>query len=725
MRVPIVPVLLVANTGMIVFALTLTLSRGEPKREVSVRIEPSAAETQPANVPPAAGGHLPASSWSQAEALRQAEKFPEAFMQFSGLADRESSPAVRSLLIYRQGQCLLALRRQSEARRQFLAACESPSETVRALARLQVANLDAAQRLGLEARRWAYEALSADTSCRPEGLEHACDLVIARSMVDQALMLCNSSDSAYSGPCDATDPFAGKGPDDVRKMLLASCRQPSPSALDVAIPVLDASRPGKLEVQCSRAPLEDFLGRLASATGMATRWDPAVPAEVRRRSVSLRGELTGPMRAAELACGQAGLIARFTGEEVVVCDPGSLATEAQRRELLCQEAFSAWRRLLLRNPAPATAAPGHLLLGTLYEAMDQTASALSEYRYIPQAYPHEEAAAEALLRCGRLRMTLQDYSGARTDLLAMLDSFPDHPQVAEVYLSLAECELQIGNAVRACQLYMRLYDLGVSAESRQAASFGAGKCLLSLNRPAEAASWIERYLSTDQGTDAHGRAQARSLLARCRTAMGQPGRAIGELQKALSYDMPEPDRVELLLELGEAMADGQECGRALVVIGSIKAEDLKGEQLFRYVTTSARLLQRSGLDDKAAGLLRRQMDKTTDPANWARLGVELARCRMTAGDREEARLLLADAVGKLPAGPQARYAVCELAEVCLAGKQYEQAMAVARQLVTADEKDIRARANKVLAEAHLARKEYQQAAEFLAAVGAGEGGTGK
>ena len=713
MRVPIVPVLLVANTGMIVFALTLVLSRGEPAHEVSVRLEP-ASTTQP-TTRPAGAASVVRSSWVTAEALRLAEKPADAVVQYADLAAREPSPAVRSLLILRQAECLIALRRVFEARSQLSAACESPAGTVRALARLHMANLDAAERLGLEARRWAYAALADDTACRPEGLARACDLVIARSMVDQALMLCDSPDTAIDAPPACQDPFVGKGPEEVRKLLLASCRDAKPSALDVAIPVLRPLDAGRLEIQCRRAPLEDFLGRLASATGMKFRWAPTVSADVRRRAVSLRGELTGSMRVTEIACGQAGLIARFTGEEVVVCDPGMLSTEAERRDLICREAFSTWRRLLLRWPEPSTGAPGHLLLGTLYEAMGQTASALSEYRYIPQAYPREDAAAEALLRCGRLRMTLLDYTGARSDLLEMLDRYPDHPETASVYLSLAECELKTGDATRACQLYMRLYDLGVSIESRQAACLGAGRCLHSLNRPAEAAVWVERYLSAPSGTDAHGRARARSLLARCLSETGESARAITVLQRALAHDMPEEDRVELLLELSEALAAGEECGRALVVMGNLDPERLDGEQRYRYVTALARLYQRSGLDDKAAGLLRRQMDRTLDAARWARLGAELARCRAKSGDYEEARLILVEAVGKLPPGPEARYAVCRLAETCLSAKRYEQAMAVARQLTRVDEPDIRARANKVLAEAHLARKEYRKAAECLAA----------
>jgi len=428
------------------------------------------------------------------------------------------------------------------------------------------------------------------------------------------------------------------------------------------------------------------------------------------------------MRVAEIACGQAGLIARFTGDEVVVYDPGALATEAERRSLICREAFSAWRRLMLRWPQPATAAPGHLLLAALYEAMGQTASALSEYRYIPQAYPREDAAAEALLRCGRLKMSLLDYTGARSDLLEMLDRYPDHPQTANVHLSLAECELQLGDATRACQLYMRLYDLGVSSKSRQAASLGAARCLFRLKRPAEAAVWVGRYLSAGHGTDAHGRARARSLLARCHSATGHPARAIAELQRALADETPAEDRVELLLELSEVLAAGEQCGRALVVMGNLDPERLDGEQRYRYVTALARLYQRSGLDDKAAGLLRRQMGRTLEPARWARLAVELARCRAAAGDCEDARLILVEAVGKLPPGPEARGAVCDLAEICLSERRYEQAMAVARQLIEADEPDIRTRAKKVLAEAHLTRREYRRAAECLASVGSGEGG---
>jgi hypothetical protein len=179
-----------------------------------------------------------------------------------------------------------------------------------------------------------------------------------------------------------------------------------------------------------------------------------------------------------------------------------------------------------------------------------------------------------------------------------------------------------------------------------------------------------------------------------------------------------------MLQLSEALASAGECGRALVVMGSIDKGKLTEEQAHRHVVMSANLLQRSGLDDKAAALLRSRMDKTTNAASFARLEAELARCRVASGDLGEARQLLVDAVGKLPPGPEARGAICYLAEVCLMSRCYDQAIGVCLQLRQADEPAIRVKANQILAEAHLARREYQVAAASLTAAGA-KGGAEK
>jgi len=162
-----------------------------------------------------------------------------------------------------------------------------------------------------------------------------------------------------------------------------------------------------------------------------------------------------------------------------------------------------------------------------------------------------------------------------------------------------------------------------------------------------------------------------------------------------------------------------------VVMGAIDKDKLTDEQAQRHAVMSARLLQRSGLEDKAAALLRSRMDKTKNAVSFSRLAVELARCRVASGDLVEARQLLVDAVGKLPPGPEARGAVCCLAEVCLRSRCYDQAIAVAQRLVQAEEPAIRAKANQVLAEAHLARREYQVAAASLVAAGSGAGGAEK
>jgi len=722
-RIPIVPILLVVNTGAIVFGLMLVLTRSEPKRVLAVHLEPANARTSSPDAATRPAAKAGFASWLAAEKLHQAGKHAGALVQYAALAEAEPDPAVRSLLFLRQGQCLLNLRRLADARNRLGVAREGPSETVRAMANFELARLDAAERLGLQARRHAYEALATNAEYWPAGLEDACDLIVARGLVDQGLMLCNSPASATDKAPDCTDPFADKPPDVVRGALMASCPDRKPSALDIPIAELNVSDAGAFRIHYNKTPLEDFLGRLAMAAKIRLRWHESVAPDVRRRSVSLCAEFPSSMRAAEIACGQAGLVARFTGEEVVVHDPGSCRTVADRRELICEEAFSAWRRLLLRAPAAETAAPGHLLLGMLYEAMGKTASALSEYRYISRAYPHEGASAEALLRCGRLRMGLRDYGGARGDLLEMLDRFPDHRERAGVYLSLAECELQTGKVARAIQLYMRLYDLGASTESRQAASLGAGRCLHRMNRPAEAAVWVERYLAGPR-VDSHGTAEAQVLLAQCRLAMGQTAKAIAGLQRALGGEMSNSDRTELMLTLSETLSQGDQCGRALVVMGNIDKDKLSSEQMYRYVAMSARLFQHSGLDEKAAGLLRSQMGKTTDPARYARLEVELARCREASGDLEEARQLLVEAVGALSPAPETRRAIYLLARICLRGGHYSQAIAVCRQLVQADEPDIRDKANMLLAEAYLASKKYQLAAASLAAAGQ-TGGTDK
>ena len=405
-RILTVPILLVVNTGAIVFGLALLLARGEPTRELAVRLEPAGAHTSSSNATTRPASKTEPASWTAAEKLRRDGKPAAALVQYAALAEGEPDAAVRSLLVMRQGQCLIDLRRPDDARGQFRGARESSSATVRALANFHIAKLDAAERLGLEARRRAYEALATDAAHWPAGLEEACDLVVARSLVDQAFMLCNSPDSAGGKAPDCIDPFADKPPEAIHRALMASCPDRKPSALDIPVAELNVGDAGRFQIRWNKVPLEDFLGRLATVANIPLRWHESVAPDARRRCVSLCAEFPSSMRAAEIACGQVGLVARFTGEEVVVHDPGSCQTEADRRELICQEAFSAWRRMLLRAPAAEAAAPGHLLLGMLYEAMGQTASALSEYRYIPRAYPHERASAEALLRCGRLRMGL-------------------------------------------------------------------------------------------------------------------------------------------------------------------------------------------------------------------------------------------------------------------------------------------------------------------------------
>ena len=88
-RIPIVPILLVVNTGAIVFALALILTRGEPTREMAVRLEPAGAQTSSPEATTRPATAMPSASWTAAEKLRQDGKPAAALVQYAALAEAD------------------------------------------------------------------------------------------------------------------------------------------------------------------------------------------------------------------------------------------------------------------------------------------------------------------------------------------------------------------------------------------------------------------------------------------------------------------------------------------------------------------------------------------------------------------------------------------------------------------------------------------------------------
>lgn len=92
------------------------------------------------------------------------------------------------------------------------------------------------------------------------------------------------------------------------------------------------------------------------------------------------------------------------------------------------------------------------------------------------------------------------------------------------------------------------------------------------------------------------------------------------------------------------------------------------------------------------------------------MAIETGRCLWEAGDLQAARECMSDAMGRLPAGPEAHAAAMELGSICMDMGEPEQAAVFAEEVLRGKPSDeIRQRALEMVGRAYLRSKQYEKA----------------
>ena len=108
------------------------------------------------------------------------------------------------------------------------------------------------------------------------------------------------------------------------------------------------------------------------------------------------------------------------------------------------------------------------------------------------------------------------------------------------------------------------------------------------------------------------------------------------------------------------------------------------------------------------------MMKISDNQMRAKLRIEQARCYRNAGRLTDAYNILINAPEMLSPGRDARDAACDLGEICLQIGRPGQAIVVASGVLKSSPKGFHSRrARTILADAYLAKKDYENAATTL------------
>ena len=744
-RVSLLHVAVLLNTALVMFAIggfLYTLSGANEKnlavehKEVPrpqvlvVRTPPAPTEgaairpattqpTQPAGYAGAEAHENPAEavSWEKTEASFQNHDYRDALAGYGRMLEvLHRVPAETTTVQFCQlriAQCMVQLGRSGEGRDLLVGLLTSSSPIIRAVANHEAARTDLQHGQYMQARMKLYTALACLGSLEvPIDLERDCDFQVARAMTQQAIsLLANVMEIDWKAP-QATDPFGGLDQARTRALLNEGTERLGQAAMGPMVWKVEGGTLGRQwAIVCIQSPLEEVLSRFAAEAKLEVRWNSIAP-EIRRRPVTLLLSGVSQQRFAEVACGTCGLLARLTGEEVIVHDPVGAETLSGQRELLVAEAVSAWRRFFLRAPDDPRSPRGYLALAVLEAGAGDSVAALRDAQLTAERFTDHDVAPLAMLLGASIRMQLRDYNGARADLLKLLDRYPNCPTADQAYVNLGNVTAEAGLLEEAIGAFNKLYYLNLTAESRSRACLGLGKCHFRLGRFAQAVEWLDRCLASPVGLRSPELAEARMLL-------GQAAAKTGDLayaQRVLGDLLADGSAKDLFIEAGMKLADVDiRLGRpalALSVLRELDARQLSDRQREQAYLLSAQAMRSMGLPERAAQFLRGRIETVTDLEARLRLSVELARCLVADGDQTAALAALTEAMSKAPPGPVSQETACFLAEMALKAGKLDQAVAVTGGLlITTCSPEIRQRALEILAAASILQRDYKKAAE--------------
>ncbi|MCK4276088.1 MAG: tetratricopeptide repeat protein, partial [Phycisphaerae bacterium] len=624
---------------------------------------------------------------------------------------RPADALIVELLKLRCAQCLQQLGQPAQATEILERLSTGLSPIIRAVANYRLASIDVENGQFLQARIKAYKAAANLGALEnPLGLEADCDFLIARSLTQKALTTYDLR-LDITWPDDRPDPFAALSEDQLRALLSSGTGAKTNSTLEPQVRKKWAATAGQVFSATSQgAPLENLLGRVCAVGGFDIQW-VSVDLHVRRRPVVLSLAEVSSHRLCEVACGAAGLIARFDGNRVLVHDPITAKSLLVQRQVVNREGISTWRRFLLRRRDDERVPLGHLAVASLYECSSDTAGALREYELVGQRFRDNPVSAVAFLRAAKLRIHLRDYTGARTALLNLLDSNPDPPDADDVYLSLGRANMEAGLLDEGVRVFSKLYHLNLSAWSQQDACLGLGETLYRKADYREANKWFADYVELVKAKRQRPSPKVYLLWGKSLAAVDRFDEAARVFRLALAGAYSTVQRTEALWELAKAEQQRDNFAGSIAALQKIDSKRLGPQQSLNVLLVTAQTYRRMGLPEKAYDILEGGASRISDPQIQFELAVEMSRCQVDAGNPKAALKLLTEAMPHAEPGPKVLSASCELGQICLKAGQVDQAIIVVEDLLRSScSDDLKRRGLLILGNAYLTQGNYEQAA---------------
>jgi len=659
--------------------------------------------------------------------------YDKAFAAYNEL--RQALPAgeelLRDFLQLKMALCAKQVADFEQASRLLSIVSQSRSPAVRIVANYHLSLLEIQRKRYLRARTRAYNTIALIKAVDFDddwalSFECDCSFLVAECLTRHILLL-SSTDTDLPGdlwgkPTVSSDPFDNLNEAELRRLLNSGSDHMGRGLLDPQIRKLEEQGGlPRFSVTSYGAPVEELLAKFAAGAELDLHWafSGALAADsgedaMRQRPVSLYLPAATSQQIVLTAAGCAGLLACTEGDsgrqKVTIYDPAEYSSLRQHISFLSQQAISLWQKFVLTFYSDQRLGNAHLLMGLLQSQIELPIEAIAEYKLVANRFSQMSLAPFALLHSSKLKASLRDYPGAREDLKQLVEQYPDVEIYGQAYLRLADATMEAGLNAEAAQLYQRVYNFGLSVESKTASAIGAAGCLYETKAYEEAAKWLTRYIDLTESDKNKNLYSAYFLLGQSNLALGKYQQACDAFQYALEEQSSREQYVEAIASLVKGYIEQEHFVEALDTLESVRSVALSKEQSVEMLLLKCRIFRMLGLLDTAIVSLRDRAEYISDPQLNAKMSFELAQCHIAKGNLEIARSGLSEILGVVEPGPLAQQTAMKLAEVCLKIGRGSQAVSVCLQLLETDVSERKKQEIlRMLAEAYNQEKNYDKA----------------
>ncbi|MBW8014807.1 MAG: tetratricopeptide repeat protein [Planctomycetes bacterium] len=667
-------------------------------------------------------------SWNLAHSFFTKKEYRKAHYIYKKLTenlaiDDSQRDMLKDVLNLQMALCLYIDGRSENLSSLLTVVLDSRSPAVRALANYYLAFIDFRGKRYLSARSRAYRALATLEIIKdyfPESMEADSYFLMANSITCEVMRL-NNSDLTLPGKfwSDTLVPYFLP---EMNARELTVFLNRGVNSLDNAVlePIVE-NRKGitvgeKYSVIANKSAVDEVIAKFASISKDEVIWSGNSLSH-KQFPVTMVMSKTSGMKIPEIALGSLGLIARFDGTAIRVCNSDMESSLEKQKELLTNEVISVWQRFLLRYRGDHRIANAHFSLAMMRELSEMHDVALTEYKIILSRHSKNSLAPFALLNSSKIKTNQKNYPAAQRYLKQLVLEYPSARIADEAYLYLAKANLSIKLYPEAFSLFKKVFHVNLTIAAKAEAAFGAAVSKFYLRDYKSSEEWFDKcfkVLTDPPSIDVY---KAYYFMAKTKFNLGKYTEAVSAYKYALAGDLTKEEFSRIVIEITETLIEKGDIVEAANLIENIPEMSLPPKQQCEVVIAKSRIYNAMNLPGDGISILKQKIAYMANFQLRSTLMLELGRCYVAADELEKAYDEIAIAITDMPPGELLLTANNEFAEICMELGKEQQAVEVCLGVLNSpNTKDIRYQTCRILGRAYKKQKKYEKAAEAFAGI---------